>query len=257
MKPVARWTIGDVSETGFKILYESVKKFHNIYPEFKKIICYNNINLNKIKHLESYAEFFQQKEIDSLIKLLPSNPNDDHQADGCGWKLCPPRLSCDSHELFIDNDLVILKRIEEIDRWLKCNDKTIISEGHPRSRMFGIFDKHIPDNIRACAGLFGLPPNFDFAKEIIKLKKLTCKPNFLIGGWDEQGLTTAIVTKSDFVLIPLSKVYISEDWVDKPLGNVDYIDYHGIHFVGANRKPWHRGWKFYKKICFQKNKLFI
>jgi hypothetical protein len=151
MKPVARWTIGAVSNTGFDILKHSVNLFSKIYPEFERIICFNSIEKSKIKSLERKAQLFEQKEEHSVCNILPTNPNDKQQECSCGWKLCPPRLSLKTHELFIDNDLIIIKRIKEIDDWLKVQDETIISEGHPRSRMFGVFDEFVPKEINVCA----------------------------------------------------------------------------------------------------------
>ena len=256
MKPIARWTIGAVSNTGFDVLRHSIVLFSKIYPEFERIVCFNSIEKSKIKFLEGKAQLFEQKEEYNVCDILPTNPNDEQQASGCGWKLCPPRLSLKTHELFIDNDLIIRKRIKEIDDWLKVQDEAIMSEGHPRSRMFGVFDEFIPKEINVCAGLFGLPPNFDFADRIkffVSQKKVT------IGGWEEQGLTASIVTNSQkYRLIPLSKVHISEDWVEDPLAPLsqNYSNNNkqkpdAIHFVGANRKPWHRGWCLYLNNCIK------
>lgn len=254
MKPLVRWTIGSASDTGIEILSMAVPLFAKIYPEFKRIICFNNIKLSKIKHLNKYSELFEQKENDSIFKIIPENLEDDSKSYGCGWKLCPPRIRPESHELFIDNDLIITKRIKELDNWLLTTDETIITEGHPRSRMFGVFDECIPSGIHACAGFFGIPPNFDFSE---KIKMYITKKNTEIGGWDEQGLTTAIITNEKHKIIPLSKIHISEDWVPNPLAPLlatKETDFCGFHFVGANKKPWHRGWALYKATI---KKLFI
>lgn len=251
MKPIARWTVGPVSQTGLDILKHSIDLFSKIYPEFERIICFNNLNKFKLKFLEKKAYFFEQKEQDSIVDLLPSD-NNQEQASGCGWKLCPPRLSIQSHELFIDNDIIIRKRIKEIDNWLNHENQGLISEGHPRCRKFGVFDDCVPTGLHVCAGLFGLPPYFDFAERI---NFYNLKKKVSIGGYDEQGLTASIITNmQNYKIIPISKIHISEDWCLEPFYNFLNTKKQipdAIHFVGANRKPWHKGWYFYKSQLFK------
>lgn len=236
MRPLVRWTMGDVSEAGHEILRESVRCFAAIYPEFDRIICHNH--LDELYLLGIDAELRNQTLADAPCVL--AEPIDNYEeSTGCGWKLCPPRLRPDSHELWLDNDLVICKRIEEIDRWLAGN-KAIITEGLGRRRMFGLYDEHISPELRLCAGLFGLPPHFDFAAAIrSRIDVMEGKP---LGGYDEQGLTASVVTSMDYIIVPLSQVHIAEDHV--PFSSHLYA---GFHFAGANRKPWHRGWQSYKK----------
>jgi hypothetical protein len=238
--PMVRWTIGPVKKIGFEILFESVFSFAKIYPEFNKIVCYNNIDFNCIRHLQKNCNIELQQENFAPCQLLNPSANPE-EATGCGWKLVPPRLNPDGLELFIDNDIIIRKRLPQIDEWLERKDCGLIAEGLSRKRMYGVFDPFVPPNIHANAGLFGLPPGFDFGKQIADYA------NFLtggLGGYNEQGLTVAtIVNMPQYIMVPLSKLHISEDHADFPEKMPD-----AIHFVGANRKEWHRGWAHYKKI---------
>ena len=43
MKPLIRWTMGNVSEAGWECLSESTRLLPKVYPEFDYVICYNSI----------------------------------------------------------------------------------------------------------------------------------------------------------------------------------------------------------------------
>ncbi len=231
-KPLARWTIGPVSSLGFDILKTSVKMFADKYPEFDRVVCFNHIDRGKLYALD--AELIDQHSESQIFALRDPDSNGE-EASGCGWKLVPPRLRPDAHELWIDNDIVIMERIATIDQWLGLNTG-IISSGIGRNRMYGRFDKAVPDHLHLCAGLFGLPPQFDFERAIF-----WAKDELPLGGYDEQGLTTSIVTSIDGLLIvPPVDLLIVEDVAELPS-----ILPKGLHFVGANRKPWHRAWSHF------------
>jgi hypothetical protein len=241
MKPLARWTIGPTTHSGQEILIESVSKFKEIYPEFDTIVCYNNLqNINMVN-----TDMYKQKNDDldypltsynnPLLHVEPSIRN--FGAAGSGWKLCPPRLRIKSHELWLDNDIIIKNRIPEIDNWLKQNTG-IISEG--RCRIFGVYEPIIPKSFKLCAGLFGLPPNYDFHQDIINLCKKYLEGKEL-GHYDEQGLVAAIISGiENFILIPQTHLKIVEDGEKLPPKAM------GFHFVGVNRNEKHSAWKDYK-----------
>jgi hypothetical protein len=234
MRPLVRWTIGATNALGLTILRESVESFRSAYPEFDTIICYNNMGHTA---LLEYDNILPQEETMLPHPLRKQDVNNYGESTGCGWKLCPPRLRPEAHELWLDNDLVICRRIEEIDAWLD-GDKAIITEGLARRRMFGVFDHLIKPDLRLCAGLFGLPPGFDFAAAISE--RLPLLHGLPLGGFDEQGLTASVVSNMPYIMVPLTQVHICEDHM--PTGH----NYPGYHFVGANRKDWHRGWRAYK-----------
>ena len=238
MKPLVRWTIGPVSELGHKILKRSVEKFKKIYPEFDCVVCYNNIEKKLLDEID--VDLFEQKK--EFLDIQLTNPDDNvEEASGCGWKLCPVRLRIESHELWIDNDIVIEKRIPEIDEWLNLKTSGIITQGLGRKRMYGPFDKFIRQDLHLCAGLFGLPPNFDLLKSMYNF--LYVLDGKTLGGYDEQGLTASVVSNmKNWIMIPHEKLCIIEDHDPRFVENAM-----GYHFTAANRKNWHRGWKIYNK----------
>jgi len=234
-QPLVRWTIGPTNSTGLEILRESVSLFSYVYPEFKRVVCFNHIEKSQLVGVD--ADLLEQNSdmVPFELRRPDSNPE---EASGCGWKLCPPRLNSEGYELWIDNDLVILKKVPSIDHWLSVGGG-IISKGSGRRRMYGAYDGSVPAGLHVCAGLFGLPPSFDF-QSAIESRLLRHIP---LGGYDEQGLTASILTNMDMChIVPSSEVCICEDYLEFPEVSC------GIHFAAANRKPWHRGWKFYKSF---------
>ena len=127
----------------------------------------------------------------------------------------------DSHEIIVDNDVIIEKRLDEIDT--SC--PLIVSSSCARliSDSSGRFSNALPVNIKLNTGLYGMPPGFDLASRI---------NSFGIGEWedyfDEQGATSLALYSDDLIVIPLSKVSVN--------ACPEYIKAsHGTHFVGINR----------------------
>jgi len=244
MRPLARWTIGPVSKSGMDVLRESVFRFEEVYPEFETIVCYNNIDEVKIGSCKAGLYKQSTNEVD-----YPLTSFDDPLLDveeplrragmaGSGWKLSPPRLRLEAHELWMDNDIVISSRLPEIDDWLNQSDAGIISEG--RHRIFGVYEDLVPSHLRICAGFFGVPPNFDLHQSVVDLCNLRLKGKSL-GHYDEQGLVAAIVTNMDnFIVVSQEHLTIVEDREHLP------DEFMGIHFVGVNRSNEHSGWSEFK-----------
>lgn len=224
-KPLVRWTIGPVSANGFECLARSIDKFRRLY-DIEPIVCHNSI---------------PSEEIDFLLSLGVRLYCQDTQADlsvrpmGVSWKLYPPRLTFDRHELFIDNDLVIEQHIPEIDQFFQGR-KTLLLEGE--SRNYGAFDRHVPLNQNINSGVFGLPPGFDFKKHV----------DFLVQNWeencntssktfDEQGVVAAALLTEPHLIIPRTILTNCE---------VHYRPAAGMHFVGLNRSYFHQAYADYR-----------
>ena len=229
MKIIARWTVGPCSECGVEILRESVNLFANLYPEAERMVCYNQID----RPVNINASLYEQHQ-DELGYPLTSTQDDIKERSGSGWKLCPPRMDINCHELWIDNDIVIHQKMKEIDQWIK-GDYCIISEG--LGRYFGIYNNLVPSGLKICAGFFGLPPDFDFRKEILKHCELLNGKT--IGSWDEQGLVASIITNKKHKVVPLTSLAIVEPDFDLP-------DAPAFHFVEANRIDSHKKWEEFK-----------
>jgi hypothetical protein len=238
MKPLARWTIGCVLPQGVEILRASLRSFQRLHPEFDRVVCWNNLRPDQLAAVSKMGtELREQKPEDSVCVLqevseareYPSVKEDGMA--GWGWKLAPPRLKSQAHELWIDNDIVFRERLPIIDRWLN-SDKTIISMCP--TPFYGAFDSFVNQGSHPlCAGFFGLPPYFDFTSAVLNgLQVLGDKP---LGGWNEQGLVSSIVSNQEgFLMVPLNEMEVGKD-LSKPLPSA-------IHFAGVNRTKDHRAW---------------
>lgn len=235
-KYILRYTIGRVSNLGWTILFESIRQIKKVYPEFSIYICHNKLyqkEIEKLKNLE--VSLIKQ---DDLAKSFSFVDSDENKIRNFCWKLIPARICQESHELWIDNDIVIRDRISKLDYWLS-QKTSIISTGFYRD--YGMFSNLITAEQAYCAGFFGLPPNFDFEKEI----NYYCKDKIL-KGFDEQGLTTLIATSiKDYIVLSQQDITLfSEHWRFK---TSDYAP-SGFHFARANRFDWHKSWKSYKTL---------
>jgi hypothetical protein len=235
-----------------EVFIHSMNITRRTYPECDFIVCCNNgADTSFIKDINIYEQKLEEIGYPlegpnkNEISKMPGIDGKATETTASGWKLSPPRLRPNAHELWIDNDIVIRDRIPELDYWLASPEKIgIISEG--RTRFYGIFNRFIP-NINLCAGFFGLPPNVDFKQIILDYcKLLNGRP---LGGYDEQGLVCATVTNlPTFMVVPSKSVFIAEHDVPDPLPPA-------LHFVGSNRSANHAGWNKYRQIRSKKMKL--
>lgn len=155
MKPLFRWTVGEsVSKEGLKCLSHSIfllkKNYGDSYDYF---ICHNGDNVKSCNF--TGVNFIDQR---NHVKSLSVKPH------STAWKLYPPRIRLNSHEIFLDNDLIIYNILPIIDRFI--NEKDIFFCTQAYKRNYGNYDSKILKNQNLNTGLFGIPPFFDFAKNI-------------------------------------------------------------------------------------------
>jgi len=220
-KAILRWTIGDVSDQGHVCFRMSFLKIFNLYGyDFDYFVCYNNIDLSRLSWLKNYSvRLLNQHDFVSDIKINPIQNNP------C-WKLYPPRIDLNRHEMWIDNDLIIYKKIPIIDKFLNSKNTIFITEGQKRS--YGCFDNLIQSKEKLNTGFFGLFPGFDLKNEI----NTTLKNNS-IENWknhlDEQGLLSYIFLKNRLEIITLEDIYVCHIEFPYKVGK------YGQHFVQLNQ----------------------
>lgn len=211
MRPLFRVTVGgSVSKYGLDILYKNIRMLKRLYPECDIVVCYNNINIKDVG----------VKKIDqnNYLNELEQSPINEM------WKFYPPRLRYESHEIIMDNDIVLFKRVPEIDRFL-CSNKPLLLEA--KYRVYGQFDSLIPQNLNINSGIYGLPPFYDFKFEIKEL----CKGRQWTHWCDDQGVVAALFFKQDYILIGLdSVVNYFPHFSHQPLSQ-----WNGIHMMGVNQ----------------------
>jgi hypothetical protein len=229
MKPLARWTIGPVKPDGFDCLWRSIESFTALY-DVDVAICFNCERENLA---EAYARFdlIDQR---NYLNSCPVPPM------GVAWKLYPPRLDPSRHEILIDNDIVFEKRVPQIDEFFE-SDCTLLLEDHARA--YGRFEKHVPPGLQINSGIYGMPPGFDFDRFIKFYAGAGWERNALFENaesktFDEQGLVAiGLLSYRRYVIIPATTVTNCEHYL---------INGHGHHFVGLNRRAFHRPYRLWK-----------
>jgi len=239
MKALARWTCGLVTQPGLEILVASLRRFRVIYPEFDSIICCNNLKEQQLDFIQKnlHADLYFQDPTELGYPLTPVTAPLGWKSAFPHWgiKLCPPRLRIESHELWLDNDIMVRARVPSIDRWLQ-SDKCIIATGH--GKQYEEFDSLIPPDKICSAGFFGLPPGYDFGKELVETCNRMLK-GLPLGYYNEQGLVVYTVTNKPHIMAPMEDVFIVKHMPDKPLPPA-------MHFIGSNRQDRHEHWSQYR-----------
>lgn len=236
MRAIARWTIGHTTEDGYECLQLSVESVTSLY-DVQVVICHN-CPANKLpSSLKQYPLIDQHQYADS-----------GPAPKGVAWKLYPPRLASDYHELVIDNDIILKESIPQIEQFLNGN-LTLLLEGD--SRTYGRFEKHVPPGFQINSGIYGMPPGFDLNRFVQFYAGQAWEKNALYENdksetFDEQGLVAvALLSHPQFVIIPAKSVTNCEH---------NLVDGLGHHFIGLNRRRFHAPYRLYKT---SKYKLFL
>lgn len=231
--PLVRWVIGDTTKNGYESLKLSIHNFLSIYPNVEPIVCCNG-DVNKLKEID--------------IKIInQKNFKTNREPIGVSWKLVPPRLDINRHEIVIDNDLIIEKPIWHINDFFQ-NNKTLLLEGD--SRTYGRFEKHVPKGFQINSGIYGMPPGFDLNKYIElyagnKWEKNAFGEHDKNETFDEQGIIAIALLDHDNIIIPNTIIANCEK---------DFHQKHGYHFIGLNRWKHHRPFNLYK---INKKKFYL
>lgn len=235
-KPLIRWTIGPAHPLGYECLEKSIQLWKKIFKnKFDIVVCHNQQNshqLNILKKLE--VDLICQENYACEIKIKPKDSF---------WKLYPPRLRLESHEIFIDNDLLIFKKFNLLEEFLVNEDLIICTEGH--KRFYGNFLKLIKTNNNINTGFFGLPPFFDLKNELNKFIENQGNTEIKLHD-DDQGILMSIFQNYNIKTINTNTISICN-----PLLNfAPYkIGTSGVHFTSLNigAKDY---WNFFNYIKF-------
>jgi hypothetical protein len=246
---------------GLEILEESISKttkalgLHN----WDWAICYNGINKDDLTFLQKAIGTKPIQLIPQSWATCPVNDNcqSPRRKDGsfewngarCGgtmWKVCPARMRMETHEIVMDNDIVLLRRFAQLDEFLSAQDKALILE--EPIRFYGRYDCLFnPDMACLNSGLMGFPPGFDFGAEIFKNWERYGRYQNLTQA-DEQGLLTFSLNQIPSIRIRKEQMVevLHRDYQTKLTGREE-----GIHFTQANRIPNHHQWNKYKDLVNQ------
>lgn len=265
MKPIFRWTIGGATKNGYECLEYSINAVLKLYGDtFDYYVLYNNSNVQMLREMVGHRPitFIAQSWDDCPI------PIDEAANKGTSiWKFCPGRLNINCHEIISDNDVIMVKKVKQIDEFLSRTDSLILVEDPIKYQ--GKF-RHLFNNEKYNAGFVGLPPGYDLANEMKMIWEQNGSPE-VVGQSDEQGLTTAAMKKSKFISISKEQFLLvhaeggtayanyNAETNKSDLGyyRVNFFEDDAIayHFVGINRKEKHQHWELFKKQL--KQMLFL
>lgn len=262
MKPLFRWTVGSCLQQGLDILAESIDRTTAALGEdsFDWMICHNGLNSEQLKFIQNIIG-------DREIVLEPQQWSDCAIPDQCGtplrpdgsfewngnkvggtlWKVAPARKRIETHEIVMDNDIVMLKAIPMIEEFLESSKVMILEEP---IRFYGFYDKfHAVEPPYLNSGLMGFPPGYDYGVDL-KETWLKCtdgqSPKRNISQSDEQGLLMlALRNFPDQIRVPVEYVreVLGKDYNNKITGSE-----YAIHFTQSNRMPRHHCWLQYQAI---------
>lgn len=224
---MCRWVIGPTHPRGLEILRLSISQMHKLYPEFDLMLCFNQIQDRIVQDFK--IKLYRQTGCELVLE-----PVLEDIKHGVSWKLYPPRLRKRSHEIIIDNDLVLFERVPEIDIFLRSQRALVLQAYH---RNYGQFDKFVGDNFKINTGLFGLPPNYDFESCVQQL----LKNRIWVHRGDEQGIVATCLQK-------LSPLMISYDSIVPLDDNAIFCRRNGAHFIHANVAKSHKAWDSYMRL---------
>jgi hypothetical protein len=225
-KLLIRVTIGgSISDSGYELFRYSLKRLKKLFDKAEIVVCFNDISRKKLVNLG--VDLIDQEAFKDSLPYAPS---------GVSWKLYPPRIDMDCHEIFIDNDVVLHKIPNEIKSFLLDETSFVYTEGLFRCN--GNFEW--PPGFTLNSGLFGLPPNFDFKKELVsRMKGVSWEDYF-----DEQGIVGQIISSQSIIRkIDLQTIAVLARGLN--FNEEMLFSLFGFHFVGANRGDIAH-WDFYK-----------
>lgn len=257
-KPLFRWTVGNCLQQGLDILAESIHRTTKALgvDNWDWAVCYNGISRDDLQFLQKAIGTRPVQLVAQSWATCPVNDNmqTPRRSDGsfewngnrCGgtmWKVCPARMRMETHEIVMDNDIVLLKKFPQIDEFLSRKDTALILE--EPIRFYGRFDCLFgPDEACLNSGLMGFPPGFDYGTEILKVWEKHGRYMNLSQA-DEQGLLTYTLKSLPSVRIKKEQMVevLHRDFKTKITGHEE-----GVHFTQANRIPNHRSWQEYQKL---------
>jgi hypothetical protein len=228
MRSIIRWSLGPVRKAGLETLRLSVGMAKRLFPDFDFLIYHNQLEKHHLDFIKTLGvELLDCNEATAILKPTPGY--------NVHWKLLPPRVRPEAHEIVLDNDVLLRRIPKPMSLFLESDGHALVCEG--LHHLFGSFDQSLPRDVHINSGIFGLPPGFDFenkcreAAATIGLKKWT-------NWFDEQGMVAAVLSGMPHYTIPLSSVAIIE-----PTGRIRDCD--GYHFVHVNYKD-HPAWQQFK-----------
>jgi hypothetical protein len=236
-RPVIRWTIGDVSASGFAALRLSIWGAWRLFgPGCTYVVCLNSVPVEKAQQLTGDVPDGIEWRFVTRHDLAPFiRPHlDGDLAEGVGWKFAPFRIHPDRPELALDNDCILWAMPDALRRWADddAGETCVIAEDV--RTCFGQFSAMCGDRPRN-SGIRALPAGFDLESRM--RAALARLPVVMRSELDEQGLQVAAVSfDNDPHVVRVHEVSICSPFPP----HLPQLGTCGAHFVGVNARslPW-------------------
>lgn len=201
------------------MLRHSIAQFRNIYGDrFRYVICHNQLSREQLDRVTGFGCETVKQDQGALCIAPPSSMLDG----GPAWKLYPPRISMETHEVFIDNDLVLFSRA--LDEFLVDDSMALVTRAV--RRCYGQYDSYVRPDLMINTGLVALPPYLDWANVLNCQIRAAGSPPWR-GHFDEQGLVASVLQQLKLVFVD----GISVCWTKLAYQQSSV----GMHFVGINQ----------------------
>ena len=151
-------------------------------------------------------------------------------------------MRMESHEIVMDNDVILLTKFPQIDRFLAEKDHALVLE--EPIRFYGRYDCLFgADPPYLNSGFMGFPPGYDFGSAIAENWERFGKYENLSQA-DEQGLLTYTLSQQKNVRVGNDQMVevLHRDFQTVIDGRAQ-----AYHFTQANRIPSHHSWKLYQE----------
>lgn len=258
-KPLFRWTVGPCLPQGLEILGESLARTTAALgiDTFDWVVCYNGLDANQIETIRQYIgnrpiTLYEQSWANCPVPDACQSPQrsdgsfewNGNRCGGTMWKVCPARMRMESHEIIMDNDIILQKKFPQIDYFLKVSNMALILE--EPIRFYGRYDSVFPDGGSYLnSGFMGFPPGYNFGAEVLRVWEEYGRHERLSQA-DEQGLL--VYTLSRFPSLRIKKEQMKELLARDLKNSMAKGDAYSYHFTQSNRIPQHIWWKKYKEI---------
>jgi hypothetical protein len=229
-----RWTIGDVSDLGFEALRLSILGALRVFGAQAHYAVYVNtiaVSVAQQRCGPLPATVVWRDATAAMPAWLSAHLGEGF-AEGVAWKLAPLQAFPDTHELALDNDLILWDLPPAMARWLERDDVCLVAEDV--RACFGRFTDLCGPEPRNL-GLRGLPPRFPLGSALRAM--LARRPGLLSSELDEQGLQLAALgALGKVVAVPLEDVSICSPFPP----HLPTLGRCGAHFCGLNARS--LGW---------------
>jgi hypothetical protein len=214
---------------------ESIYHFKRLYgDQFVSAVCFNCDGISLQKGLVDMV--IDQRLVSHSLSLNPPRSN---LKGGPAWKFYPPRLSPNTHELLIDNDLILYRKTDKIEEFLQTDDVFVLTEAAKRSYTDWA-EHYIRTGFEINTGIIGLPPYYDLASNLNQAVDY-----FHLKHWsdhfDEQSLVAYLLQSHNTKIISIEDVSICRPHHKFRRGKC------GVHLVGLNYGH-DLHWQMYKNV---------